>query len=538
MTYTHAAEKVIPTANYNNVVPLPQSITLKKGKPFILSWANDVTVIHYDGKPADSIETAMQRNSEFLVEYTKEFIGHNITKPISKDETGRHIALVIDKSVVGDEAYKITVSEKRITIAGSTPNGVFYGIQTLRKSLPIVPNTTGIALPAAEITDTPRFAYRGMMLDCARHFFSLDMVKEYIDLLALHGMNTFHWHLSDDQGWRIEIKKYPRLTDYASTRRRTVVGRNSPVYDNTPYGGFYTQEQAREIVRYAAERYITVIPEIDMPGHMLAALAAFPELGCTGGPYEVCPNWGVFDDILCAGNERTYTFIDSILDELMDIFPSKYIHLGGDEAPKTRWKECPKCQALIQEESIVGDEKTSAEDKLQGFFITQIEKYLNSKGRKMIGWDEVLDAGVSKSATIMSWRGTDGGLRAAEMGHDVIMTPTTYAYLDYYQTKETYNEPLLIGGYLPISKVYSFEPAPDSLSAAARQHILGVQANLWSEYLTCYELVEYQVLPRMAAIAEIQWVQPEKKDFNAFKQRLNSIIALYKSYGLNVGKVE
>lgn len=516
-------------ADYN-VVPQPRSIAMQKGEAFVLSAGTKI--IYPDGN------AEMKRNAEFLAEYVKESTGLSLSLSTKGRSKCADIILALDKKVSGNESYKLIVSKKAVNLSGATSRGVFYGIQTLRKSLPLIQNAANVSLPAVIITDTPRFSYRGMMLDCARHYFPVDVVKEYIDLLALHNMNVFHWHLTEDQGWRIEIKKYPELTKIGSVRKKTVLGRNSTVFDNTPYGGYYTQDEAREIVRYAKERYITVIPEIDMPGHMLGALAAYPRLGCTGGPYEVSPLWGVFDDILCAGNDQTFDFVNGVLDELLDIFPSEYIHLGGDEAPKTRWKACPRCQQRIKDEHIMADGKMSAEDKLQGYFMTRVEKYLNSKGRKMIGWDEILEGNVDKSATIMSWRGMDGGLKASEMGHDVIMSPTTYAYFDYYQAKEQRNEPLLIGGYLPLSKVYSFEPVPDNLSDAAKKHIFGVQANLWTEYVTCKELIEYQVLPRMAAISEIQWIPSDKKNYDAFKQRLSRLTDIYRMYGLTFGKAE
>ena len=355
---TTAAEGV---ADYH-VVPLPRSVVMQKGDAFVLSAD---TKIVYPGGNAE-----LKRNAEFLAEYIKESTGLSLDLSTKSRSKMADISLVLDKKVSGSEAYKLIVNKKGVTISGASSQGVFYGIQTLRKALPIVQNTVSLKLPAVIITDAPRFSYRGMMLDCARHYFPVSVVKEYIDLLALHNMNVFHWHLTEDQGWRIEIKKYPELTKIGSVRKKTVLGRNSNVFDDTPYGGFYTQDEAREIVRYAKERYITVIPEIDMPGHMLGALAAYPQLGCTGGPYEVSPLWGVFDDILCAGNDKTFDFVNGVLDELLDIFPSEYIHLGGDEAPKTRWKSCPKCQQRIKDEHLVADGKMSAEDKLQGYFIS------------------------------------------------------------------------------------------------------------------------------------------------------------------------
>ena len=509
-------------ADYH-VVPLPESIKISGGKPFILNASSDIVYAHGD--------SLLKRNAIFLAEYVKKSVGLSLVVQSHSLKSDGNIFLRIDKKINGDEAYKIEIDKHNIIVSGKTANGVFYGIQTLRKSLPIIQHAENVVMPAAMISDTPRFAYRGMMLDVARHFFPVDFVKEYIDLLALHNMNTFHWHLTDDQGWRIEIKKYPLLTKIGSIRKHTTLGRNSSLDDNTPYGGFYTQQQARDIVEYAKERYITVIPEIDMPGHMLGVLAAYPELGCTGGPYEVSGNWGVFDDILCAGNEKTYQFIQDVMDELMDIFPSKYIHLGGDEAPKTRWTTCEKCQGLIKSLGIKGDKECTAENRLQGYLVSRIEKYLNQKGRKIIGWDEILEGDVQKSATIMSWRGVEGGIKASRLGHDAIMTPVSYCYFDYYQTDKTWNEPLLIGGNLNIEKTYSYQPVPDSLTAAEKKHIIGVQGNLWTEYIVCPSLAEYQVLPRMAALSEVQWMQYDKKNYADFRKRLERLLQVYKLYG-------
>jgi hexosaminidase len=408
---------------------------------------------------------------------------------------------------------------------------VFYGIQTLRKSL-VLPDkgqeTVAVVLPAAEITDAPRFSYRGMHLDVARHFFSLDFVKQYIDMMVLHNMNTFHWHLTDDQGWRMEIKRYPKLAEIGGWRNYTTLGRNSDIDDGTRYGGYYTQQEMKEIVQYAKERFITVIPEIDMPGHMLGALTAYPELGCTGGPYEVEGHWGVFDDILCAGKEETFRFIEGVLEEVMDIFPSEYIHIGGDEAPRTRWEKCPLCQERIRKEHLTAKGNQSPEARLQGYFTKRVEAFVQSKGRKLIGWDELLDSDVNPSATIMSWRGVDGGLVASEKGHDVIMSPTSHCYFNFYLVKDyEWGEPYAFAEVIPIEKTYSFDPAPASLSEQAKKHILGAQGNLWSEYIHYNSEAEYQVLPRMGALSEVQWMQPSQKDFKAWVERERRLTLLY-----------
>ncbi len=510
------------------VVPLPQSIVEQKGKPFELSKLSSIRYIGGED---------MRRNAAFLAGYVLQATG--MAAAVEEGKAVKNvIALRIDPKISSREGYRITVTEKGITIDGGGAQGVFYGIQTLRKALP-AGEGSDVAFPAVLVEDAPRFAYRGMHLDVSRHFFGEDFVKRYIDMLALHHINIFHFHISDDQGWRVEIKKYPRLTEVGAWRQRTVIGRNMGIYEWKRYGGYFTQEQIRGIVEYARQRYITVIPEIDMPGHMEAALASYPELGCTGGPYEVEPNWGVFDDILCAGRERTFEFVEGVLDEIMQLFPSEYIHIGGDEAPRTRWKVCADCQRRISQEGLQGEGKRSAEDRLQGYFMKRVERYLNSKGRKAIGWDELLDCGVNTSTTIMSWRGVEGGLAASEKGHDVIMVPTSHFYFDYYQTKEDYwNKPLLIGGYVPLEKVYSFEPCPATLSASAQSHIIGLQANLWTEYTYAEEMAEYQVLPRMGALCELQWTQPEKKNYSEYKERQQRLNSLYTMQGWKYCNVE
>lgn len=393
-----------------------------------------------------------------------------------------------------------------------------------------------IALPPVEINDAPRFGYRGAHFDISRHFFTIDEVKTYIDMMTLHNMNRLHWHITDDQGWRLEIKKYPKLTEVGSKRSETVIGRNSGEYDGKPYGGFITQEQAKEIVDYAAERYVTVIPEIDLPGHMLAALTAYPELGCTGGPYEVWRIWGVSEDVLCAGNDKVLKFLEDVYSELIEIFPSEYIHVGGDECPKTRWEKCPKCQARIKALGLKSDKNHSKEERLQSFVINHIEKFLNEHGRQIIGWDEILEGGLAPNATVMSWRGERGGIEAAKQKHDVIMTPNTYLYFDYYQAKDTENEPFGIGGYLPIERVYSYEPMPASLTPEEQKYIKGVQANLWTEYIATFPHAQYMVLPRWAALSEVQWSAQGKKDYAHFLARLPRLISWYEASGYNYAK--
>lgn len=503
------------------VVPLPSSIQPTKAEPVKLCNNTVITV-------ADANED-MQRNAQFLAQYIKEATDMELAIGV-RQKGQKAVILRLNAKMQQPEGYRITVGNREVLIEGRTAQGVFYGIQTLRKSLPMTKGA--VVLPAAIIEDSPRFAYRGMHLDVSRHYFSLDFVKQYIDMMVLHNMNVFHWHLTDDQGWRMEIKKYPKLTTEGSVRANTVLGRNSTVTDGTPHGGFYTQAECREIVEYARQRYITVIPEIDMPGHMLGALTAYPELGCTGGPYHVEGRWGVFDDILCAGKEKTFQFVEDVLTEVMDVFPAEYIHIGGDEAPRTRWKACPLCQQRIADEGLVEKDGQSPEARLQGYFTKRVERFINDHGRKLIGWDELLESDVNPSATIMSWRGTKGGIEASKKGHDVIMSPVGYCYFDYYQTDNpNWGEPLSIGGNLPVEKTYSFNPAPPTLSAEAQSHIIGVQGNLWTEYIPYTTQAEYQVLPRMGALSEVQWMQPNQKDFSSFVERSQSLLRWYNHYG-------
>jgi len=512
------------TADYQ-VIPLPNQITLHQQKPFVLNASTTITIESADG--------TLLREASFLRDYVLEHTGIRLQLGHNKQST---IRLSVNPAISNPEGYRINISPKSVRITGATPAGVFYAIQTLRKSLPCDSTFTSVALPAADISDSPRFGYRGMHLDVSRHFFGVDFVKEYIDLLALHNMNTLHLHLTDDQGWRMEIKRYPRLTEVGAFRSGTVMGCNSDVDDHQPHGGYFTQQQLRQIVSYAADRHITVIPEIDMPGHMLAALAAYPEYGCTGGPYEVGHKWGIYSDILCAGKEETFTFIEGILTEVMSIFPSRYIHIGGDEAPKSKWAVCPLCQARIREAGIKGSPAVSAENLLQGYFTHRISNFLSRHGRQLIGWDEIAECGIDTSAVVMSWRGAEPGIQAAQKGHDVIMTPSTHCYFDAYQTNDTYHEPKLIGGHINVEKVYGFEPVSPEVSPENARHILGVQANLWTEYIPVRQLAEYQILPRMAALAEVQWLQPAKKDYARFHKCLRRLTSIYRMYGFTYAR--
>lgn len=512
-------------ANYE-VIPMPQEIVLNDAEaPFVL---HSGTTIYYTAGNED-----MERNAQFLSDYLTPQLGYQLKAKAGTSSTG--IVLQLNEGEAS-EAYKITVDEKRVLVEATSPAGVFYGIQTIRKSLPVEKGAV-VALPAGVICDSPRFDYRGAHLDVCRHFFPIDSVKTYIDILALHNMNKFHWHLTEDQGWRIEIKKYPKLTEVGSVRCGTMVEKDWDSCDSIPYGGFFTQEEAREIVKYAADRYITVIPEIDMPGHMVAAVTAYPELGCTGGPYEVRTTWGVSEELLCAGNDKVYEFIDDVLDEIMDIFPSKDIHIGGDECPKTEWEKCPKCQAKIKELGLKKDDKYTAEQKLQAYFTQHVDAYLTAHGRNCIGWDEILEGGVSDNATIMSWRGEEGGIEAAQLSHRVIMTPNQFLYFDYYQTKDRDNEPLAIGGFVPVKTVYDYDPLPAALTPEQQKYIWGVQANVWTEYMQTFDYVQYMLLPRGAALSEIQWTLPEKKDYAKFKaERLPRLMKIYDLFGYNYSR--
>ena len=440
------------------------------------------------------------------------------------------ISYVTDESL-GEEAYEITARRGKVVVKASTERGFLYAAQTLAQM------TTGDGcIPCVHIYDAPRFAYRGMHLDVARHFFSVDQVKKYLDIMAIHKMNTFHWHLTDDQGWRVEIKRYPKLTEFGSMRKETAIGKGwyDVKYDGIPHGGYYTQEEIREVVAYAASKGISVIPEIDVPAHMLAAVASYPELCCTGEQHDVWGRWGVSPEILCAGKEESFEFLENVLLEIIDMFPSEYIHIGGDECPKTRWAECPLCQARMQELGIADDEKALV--NLQAYVTNRVETFLAQHGKRIIGWDEILDGNISPSATIMSWRGTDGGIAAAKAGHDVIMTPNTHCYLDYYQSRRIQDEPFAIGGFVNVEKVYSFEPYTPEMTPEQRAHILGVQANLWTEYIKTPEHLEYMLLPRMSALSEVQWCAPEKKDYGRFLDKMSSMVKIYQKLGYNFAR--
>lgn len=517
------SEKRTLNSDYE-IIPKPLDVNSKGDASFLLK--DGVAVIYPENNQK------MQDNAEFLVDYVEKQTGVKLTSHAGMPVDGA-ICLTLDLSDDNAEAYKLIVNDKRVCISGASEAGVFYGIQTLRKSLPVAQDIN-VNLSAVEIYDKPRFAYRGAMLDVARHFYTVDEVKTFIDMLALHNINRFHWHLTDDQGWRIEIKKYPKLMSVASERKETVVGRwYSGIYDGKPYGGYYTQDELRDVIDYAAKRHITIIPEVDLPGHMQAALTAYPELGCTGGPYEVRTIWGVSQDVLCVGNDFTLQFVKDVLSEVADIFPSEYIHIGGDECPKVRWEKCPKCQERIKSLGLKSDAKHTKEQRLQSYMIQEAAKYLKEKGKRIIGWTEILEGGLVPDATLMSWIGESGGIEAAHQHHDVIMTPNTYLYFDYYQSKKVEDEPLAIGGYLPIEKTYNYEPMPKELTEEEQQYIKGVQANLWTEYIPIFSQVQYMVLPRLGAAAEVQWTDPSKKDYKDFLRRVPHLVAVYDCYGWN-----
>lgn len=498
--------------------------------------------VHLDGNASVDIEGAcviVEPGFEKpAAEYAMNFA--SVLHEASAKQSGAEIRFIPDNRL-GKEEYEMRVSAKGVRIKASGLNGVVYAVQTLKQLLPVEIYTGTCAtdkdwsVPCMTVRDKPRFAYRGMHLDPCRHFFSVEETKRYIDIMELHKMNTLHWHLTEDQGWRVEIKKYPRLTEIGSMRKETIIG-HTKEYDGTPYGGYYTQEQIREVVAYAAARGITIIPEVDLPGHMQAALAAYPELGCTGGPYEVWCRWGVSENVLCVGKEEVFTFLEDVISELCELFPGEYFHIGGDECPKVRWHDCPLCQAKIKELGITGNEKFTPEDFLQSYVTKRMEDFLATKGRKIIGWDEILQGELSPNATVMSWRGVQGGITASQMGHDVIMTPNIFCYFDYCQSKDRDAEPISIGGYLPIDKVYEFEPCPNEMTKDQKSHILGVQANMWTEYVATPEHLEYMILPREAALCEVQWCQSERKDWERFHAALPHMCEIYEQRGYNYAK--
>jgi hexosaminidase len=510
-----------------NLIPAPAQLKINPGQ-FVINANTQIVLLSDNSDMRNAVaifNDLLSRAAEYKLKITGSPVAANA------------IVCKLNPAIANAEGYKLSVQKNLISLEAQTPQGIFYGMQTLRQLLPFQierPFLSNVAwaIPCVEIEDAPRFTYRGMMLDVARHFQPKEFVKRYIDMLAYHKLNTFHWHLTDDQGWRIEIKQYPKLTEEGGFRNRTLEGAyvapNERKWDNTRYGGFYTQEDIKEVIAYAKARFITVIPEIELPGHAKAALTPYPELSCTGGPFEVEGLWGVFEDIYCP-KEETFQFLENVLSEVVGLFPSAYIHIGGDEAPKLRWQNCAHCQALIKKEGL------HDEHELQSYFIKRIEKFIESKGKHIIGWDEILEGGLAPNATVMSWRGEEGGIEAAKQHHDVIMTPNPYMYIDHYQT-DPKNEPHSIGGYLPLWKVYSYNPVPAALNPDEAKHVLGVQANLWTEYIHTASHVEYMAFPRGAAVAEVGWSPVVKKNYPEFKERVIQLFKRYDGIGWNYCK--
>lgn len=510
------------------IIPYPNDVTWQSGN-FILSPQTKIVVKNGAFKnDIDLFNDYLEKNYGFKLE-----IIDNILK------TGNFIFFAYPDFEAGFyENYHLDINPARITITAEGKGaGAFYALQTLIqliptqevKSLKVAPQKT-FELPCITIKDRPSYTWRGMHLDVCRHFFPTSFIKKYIDILAMYKLNTFHWHLTEDQGWRIEIKKYPRLTSVGAWRNGTMVGKYSDQkYDTLHYGGFYTQEEIKEIVAYAAARHITVVPEIEMPGHSLAAMAAYPWLSCTGKTQEVAKGWGVFDDVYCT-KDSVFNFLQDVLDEVIALFPGKYIHIGGDECPKTRWKTCANCQNRIKQLGL------KDEHELQSYFITRMEKYLNSKGKQIIGWDEILEGGLAPNAAVMSWRGTEGGIAAAKQKHFVVMSPSKPCYFDHYQSKNKEKEPLAIGGFNPLDSVYNYNPTPKTLTEQEAEYIMGAQGNVWTEYILNEKHVEYMAVPRLIALSEVLWTQPEHKDFNNFILRLKKNSAILDKMNVNYAK--
>ena len=521
--------RVIPTDGEVAVVPLPEHIVEGQGTFRLASDAE--VVLLFDDERLSGVTAAL--NKVLMPLFGR---GPRVRHA---DKAADHAVNVTRDETMPAEAYRLFVTPCRIDIVAGGAQGAFYAVQTLRQLLPAAAyeadDVRAVELPVVTIEDKPCLGYRGMMLDVGRHFFTVDEVKEALDIMALHKLNVFHWHLTDDQGWRIEIRKYPKLTEIGSVRSRTLIGRDpggtydeNCKFDETPYGGYYTQDEIRDVVNYAAERFITVIPEIEFPGHAVGALASYPWLGCTGEQYEVRQTWDIDDRVFCIGKETTFEFIEGVLEEVLELFPSEYIHIGGDECPTVMWKKCPHCKARMKAERL------KRPRRLQNYATARVEKFLNAHGRRLIGWDEILEGEVTPTATIMSWRGAEGGIKAAKMGNHAIMAPTTHCYLDYYQTRDTAGEPLAIGGYLPVEKVYSLDPY-EMLTADEQRCILGVQANLWTEYIATWPHAEYMLLPRLSALAEVGW-SLDRKDYGDYLRRVRRLAKIYDACGYNYAK--
>jgi hexosaminidase len=503
-----------------NIIPKPASLVTGTGNFEINSR---VTIISHQSEAEKSIS--------FFNDYLKKYYGFQLSYAQKNLYAEDKIFLFYDSTNhLPANSYKLTVASDHTTIEAHDAAGIFYGIQSLIQLLPTTVSTS-LNVPCVTIIDSPRFAYRGLHLDCGRHFFSVDFIKQYIDFIALHKMNTFHWHLTEDQGWRIEIKKYPLLTQVGACRNGTAVGNadeQTTATDGIKYCGYYTQEQIKDVVKYAADRYITVIPEIEMPGHASAAVTAYPQLSCfPDSPKHVITTWGVFNDVLCPG-DYTFNFLENVLDEVMQLFPSKYIHIGGDECPKDYWKKSAFCQKLMKDSGLKNEEE------LQSYFMRKIERYVNSKGRAIIGWDEILEGGIAPNATIMSWREEKGGIAAAEQHHNVMMTPDNYVYFDHAQLKK--EDSITQGGFLPLKKVYNYDPLSKKFTADQAQYVLGAQANMWSEYLANESKLEYMLFPRLSALSEVLWSEPENKNWDDFKKRMAEQFKRYDLWKVNYCK--
>lgn len=516
-------------ADYN-VIPQVQNLSVKDGDVYVFDSSRKLVYDNQDSR----------RSLELFAQDLEELVGIRPSVAAGTSEDAKdNVYFTLGLQDGGKEAYTINVSSDGILVRAVAPEGIYRATRTLLKSVG-TEKTSSVEFPSAEVSDWPRFGYRGLMLDVSRHFSDVEMVKRTIDMLALHQLNIFHWHLTDDQGWRIEIKSHPELTEVGAWRDDTVVGRylggtDYPT-DGKRHGGFYTQEQIREIVAYAKERYIEIIPEIDLPGHTSAVLAAYPQLGCEDKEYKVANRWGVIRDVLCAGNPASLDLFKDIMDEVCDLFPGKYIHLGGDECVKERWKACPKCQRKIRELGLKDVGRYSKEDYLQSWFMGEVASFVQSKGKRVIGWDEILEGVPMDDSVIMSWRGTEGGITAARMGHDVVMTPTSDMYFDQSQTLASQLEEIPVGGFINVMKVYSYEPLPASLTPEQQKHILGCQANVWCEYMPEERIRQYQILPRLAALSEVQWTMPERKNYKDFLKRLPKMLSIYDHYGYNYAK--
>lgn len=505
-----------------SITPRPQSVEKTNGY-FIL---NNNSVIHCTAGnryEAELLAAVIEQKTNWKVP-VQIIVPGTRNAPLTANSI-----LLTEEPVSKPGSYTIRLETDQATITGDA-SGLFYAVQTFDQLFTGLHRSKDhFAVPGIRIIDYPRLAYRGMHLDVSRHFFPVEYVNRYIDFLAFHKFNYFHWHLTDDQGWRIEIKQYPKLTETGSRRKQTLLGRyGSDVYDGNPYGGYYTQEQIKEVVAYAAQRHISIIPEIDIPGHSLAALSSYPYLGCTKGPYDVMQTWGVAHDVLCAGNDSTYTFMQNVLTEVMQLFPAPYIHIGGDECPKDRWKQCPVCQQRMQQEQL------KDEHELQSYFVRRMEQFVNSKGKSIIGWDEILEGGLAPNALVMSWRGETGGIAAAKAHHRVIMTPENPLYLNHSQTRN--EDSITQGGYNPIENVYAYDPVPAILDSSERNFIWGAQGNMWSEYLNNTSKLEYMLFPRISALSEVLWTEPNQKDWNNFVQRLPLLMELYQHWGVHYSR--